>query len=441
MASSLNVRFSPAVAPAVHVQGERGALLALALAALLPALGTSIAHVGLPTLAVVFAAPFRSVQWVVIAYLLMVMAFVVVAGRAGDLVGRKRLLLAGIALFTLASIACGVAASLPLLIAARVVQGLGAAAMMAIAMAMVGDAIPRERFGRAMGLMGSMSAVGTGLGPSVGGVLLGALGWRSMFVAMVPMGLIAFAVSARFLKSAPREAMKARSLRVSIALLRDRRLAVGFSSSALVSTVIMSTLVVGPFYLSRALGLEAAVVGLVIAIGPVVAAIAAIPAGRLVDRYGARRTTIMGLASVASGCVAMGALPLWSGIAGYVLSIIIVTGGYAMFQTANNSSVMADVSPESRGVVSGLLNLSRNLGLVTGAAVMGAVFASGAGSVDIAIADGAAVVRGMHNVFILAAALTLGALALIRVSPAHTSPHPRQPSPAQPLPGSKPRSP
>ena len=370
----------------------------------------------------------------------MVMAFVVVAGRVGDLVGRKRLLLAGIAVFTLASIACGAASSLPLLIAARAVQGLGAAAMMALAMAMVGDAIPRERFGRAMGVMGSMSAVGTALGPSVGGLLLGTLGWRSMFIAMVPMGLIAFAVSARFLKSDHREAMRARSPLVSIALLRDRLLAVGFSSSALVSTVIMSTLVVGPFYLSRALGLEAAAAGLVIAIGPVVAAFAAIPAGRLVDRYGARRTTIIGLASVASGCVALATLPLSFGIAGYVLSIIIVTGGYALFQTANNSSVMTDVSPESRGVVSGLLNLSRNLGLVTGAAVMGAVFASGAGGVDIAIADGAAVARGMHRVFLVAGALTLGALVINRLTPARTSPHPRQPSRAQPLPGSQPRS-
>lgn len=473
MSKSLDVPYSRSLAHAPTAATERGALLALATSALLPALGTSITHVALPALAVVFDAPFQTVQWVVIAYLLAVTALVVVAGRLGDLVGRKRLLLAGIAVFTASSIACGSVSSLGFLVAARAMQGLGAAAMMALAMAMVGDSIPRERIGRAMGLMGSMSAAGTALGPSLGGLLLSTFGWRALFVALVPMGLVAFAISARFLKDDHRAAgrpraqfdvagmtmlaialsayafamttarghfgwingallaasvvataaftfieTKASAPLVRMAMLRDRALAAGFSSSALVSTVIMSTLVVGPFYVSRALGLEPALVGLVVAIGPVVAAISAVLAGRIVDQRGARRTAIGGVVGIAIGCIALTTLPLSFGIAAYVLPIIAITGGYALFQTANNASVMTGVAAESRGVVSGLLSLSRNLGLVTGAAVMGAVFASGAGGMDIAIADRAAVARGMRHVFTVGAVLMLVTLTIVsRASP------------------------
>ncbi|MBP6651804.1 MAG: MFS transporter, partial [Xylophilus sp.] len=109
---------------------------------LLSSLGTSIANVGLPTLARAFNAPFQQVQWVVLAYLLATTTLVVSAGRLGDMVGRRRLLLAGIALFTLASVLCGMAPTLGLLIAARALQGLGAAVMMALTMALVAQAVP-----------------------------------------------------------------------------------------------------------------------------------------------------------------------------------------------------------------------------------------------------------------------------------------------------------
>ncbi|HWT14008.1 MAG TPA: MFS transporter, partial [Allosphingosinicella sp.] len=113
----------------------RVALAALALAMLLSSLGTSIANVALPALAEAFGASFQQVQWIMLSYLLAVTTLVVSAGRLGDLVGRRRLLLAGIALFTLASALCGIAPTLTLLIAARSAQGLGAAVMMALAMA------------------------------------------------------------------------------------------------------------------------------------------------------------------------------------------------------------------------------------------------------------------------------------------------------------------
>ena len=112
---------------------------------LLSSLGTSIANVGLPTLAQAFDASFQQVQWVVLAYLLAITTLIVSVGRLGDLTGRRRLLLAGIFLFTVASSLCGVAPTLGLLIAARAAQGLGAAIMMTLAMAFVAEVVPKAR--------------------------------------------------------------------------------------------------------------------------------------------------------------------------------------------------------------------------------------------------------------------------------------------------------
>ena len=174
--------------------------------------------------------------------------------------------------------------------------------------------------------------------------------------------------------------------------------------SALVSTVMMATLVVGPFYLSRALGLDAALVGLVMSVGPLVAALTGVPAGRIVDRFGApahdhRRAHRDG-GRVASPCRM---LPATLGIAGYVAPIVVVTAGYALFQAANNTAVMTDVRPDQRGVISGMLNLSRNLGLITGASVMGAVFALASAATDITTARPEAVAAGMRITFAVAA--------------------------------------
>ena len=142
----------------------RGALASLSLSVLLSSLGTSSANVALPNLAQVFDASFQEVQWIVLAYLLAITTLIVSVGRLGDITGRRRLLLAGIFLFTLASGLCALAPTLWLLIAARALQGLGAAIMMALTVAFVGVTVPKAKTGSAMGLLGTMSAIGTALG-------------------------------------------------------------------------------------------------------------------------------------------------------------------------------------------------------------------------------------------------------------------------------------
>nr|WP_316641522.1 MFS transporter [uncultured Roseateles sp.] len=391
----------------------------LALCMLLPSLGTSIANVALPTLAEAFDATFEQVRWVVLAYLLTTTALIVGAGRLGDLLGHRRMLMVGLALFTLASGLSGVAPDLGWLIAARALQGLGAALMMALTMAFVGEAVPKARTGSAMGLLGAMSAAGTALGPTLGGLLIAALGWRAIFLVSVPLGLLTLLLVLRCLPADPAAPTGAWRLRFDglgwLTLFRQRRLTASLAMSALVSTVMMATLVVGPFYLARALGLGMALVGLVMSAGPVVATLAGVPAGRLVDRLGTQATTVGGLLGMMAGCVALASVPSAWGIAGFVAPIALTTAGYALFQAANNSAVMRDVAAGRRGVISGLLNLARNLGLISGASVMGVVFTLAAGA-DATVAGPAAVAAGMRVTFAVAAALLLVGLLIAQGS-------------------------
>jgi MFS family permease len=195
-------------------------------------------------------------------------------------------------------------------------------------------------------------------------------------------------------------------------MFRNPVLSAGLAMSVLVMTVMMATLVVGPFYLSQALGLDAAVVGLVMSAGPLISALSGVPAGRIVDRLGAPFMIIAGLAAMAAGSFALSVLPAMFGVAGYIAAIVVLTPGYQLFQAANNTSVMMDVNPDRRGVVSGMLNLSRNLGLITGTSVMGAVFALASATVDIIPAGSAAVATGMRVTFALGASLIVVALVI-----------------------------
>lgn len=175
-----------------------GAVLSLALSMLLGSLGTSIANIALPALAIAFEAPFHQVQWVVVAYLAGLTLFTIFAGRLGDIFGRGRTLLAGLLLYSFASALCGFASNVWLLIAARAVQGIGAAFLMTLTLALVRETSGHEQIGRTMGLLGTMSAVGTALGPSLGGFLIAALDWQAVFLVLVPIGLLALAWRSTF---------------------------------------------------------------------------------------------------------------------------------------------------------------------------------------------------------------------------------------------------
>lgn len=386
--------------------------VALAFAMGLASLGTSIANIALPALSRAFEAPFSAAQAVVVAYLAAMTAAAPIAGRLADRHGAGRMLVAGLWMFTGASLACALAPSLAVLVAARAAQGAAAAVLTTLSMALMRQTAGAERVGRAMGLLGTVSALGTALGPSLGGLILPVAGWRGVFWVQVPLGLAAAVAALRALPAEAavvgRGAVPARAA-LGSGLLRH------YAVNVLVAAVMMATLVVGPFYLGLAAGLDAAAVGLVMAVGPVISILSGVPSGRLVDARGSGAVTRIGLRLLAAGAVLLALLPEWVGLAGYVLAILVLTPGYQLFQAANTTAALDEAPKQARATVSGLLTVSRNLGLVAGATVMGSLFAFAVGSETMAAAAPSAIGAGMRVTFLAAGATMVAALAIATI--------------------------
>ena len=450
----------------------RRALAALVATMALSSLGTSVANVALPTLIDAFSMPARDVQWVVLGYLVATTALVVPAGRAGDRFGRRAVLTGGIATFAAGSAACAAAPSLWALVGGRVVQGAGGAAMLALTVALVRESVPPDRVGSAMGLLGSASAVGTAAGPSIGGLLVQGPGWRAAFVALAvgaaatlllaralpasvpsrtsagsgldPVGvllltatLVLFALAAT--TATHRDAVvplagtaaaclfglvviERRSAHpvIELRLLRDRARAGALTANLLVATIMMTTLIVAPFYLTRGLGLPIAAAGAVMAVGPLISMVTGAPSGRLVDRFGSPTVLVCGLALVFAGTTVLALA--WAHVAGYLCAIVILTPGYQLFQAANNTAMMTSVDAARQGLAGALLTLSRNVGLILGASVMGTLLAAGAATSSLATAPSDAVISGSRLSFAVGAALALAALAATGTRPRRSRP-------------------
>lgn len=385
----------------------------LILAMLLASLGASIVNVALPTLANALSASFADAQAVVSAYLITLTATVVISGRLGDRFGSRPMLLLGLALYFVGSLGGGVAPDLALLIAARALQGAGGAFLMTLSLTLARETAKDTQIGRMMGLMGTASAVGTVIGPSLGGLLLPAFGWRAVFWAQAPLAAIAFGFA--FL-ALPKEAQKEEVVAATPRVALSRGLAINLFANFLVAAVMMTTLVVGPFYLRLALSLQERMTGLIMAIGPVISIFSGIPSGKLADAHGTRRVLGFGLCLMVVGSLLLAFLPNRIGVPGYVAAILILTPGYQLFQAANNTAAMADAPAGQRGAVSGLLSLSRNLGLLGGASIMGMVFTLGVGTTDLANVQPVAIASGIRLTFLLATGMIVVALTAQQLS-------------------------
>ena len=391
---------------------QTGITITLGSSILLASLGTSIVNIALPTLAEVFLLPFIQVQAVVIGYLISLTITVVIAGRLGDRYGCKSMLIVGLVIFSLASLLCSVAPSLWILVAARSFQGIGAAFLMTLAMALTRQTVSKSQLGRAMGMLGTISALGTALGPVLGGVLIALSGWQSIFGLQFILASIAIILAWVLL---PNDCIRKQIPTLS-SWQPDQNITPNLMVNLLVATVMMTTLVIGPFYLSLGLSLNQIQVGLIMGIGPVVAILSGIPSGRLVDRWGSRYIVAIGLIFLIIGSFMLAIVPKLMGISGYILPIIILTSGYQLFQAANNTMTLADVPKARQGVVSGLLSLSRNMGLIIGASVMGAIFSFGVGTNQFNQATALAIIDGMQFTFLCAGALMIVGLLISCVS-------------------------
>ncbi len=441
-------------------------LVALILSVLSASVGTSAANVALPVIASEFGGSFADAQWVALAYLIAMTATSGAAGFLGDRMGRPRALIIGVTVFTVASVAAALAPSLTLLVVSRAFQGAGAAVMMALPLAIGRDIAPEGRTGSVMGLLGTIGAVGTASGPALGGLLVSWAGWPPIFWLMAGLGAVTALLTAKFAVAAPSPtpsrfdlpgvvlltsgvatyafaltldtslwttgvllvgatailsaffAVERRSANPMLppSMLRTSALGIGSLLNLIVGTVMMSTLVVGPFFLSGALGLSTGQIGLVMAAGPVASACTGFIAGRIVDTLGSARMTSVGLAAMVTGAGALALLPGWLGLPGYMVGTVLLAPGYQLFLAANNTAVLGSIDPSRRGIASGTLNLARNIGMVTGASAMGLLYSTAAGSNDITTASREALETGLLVTYLVAALGLVAAATLARTS-------------------------
>lgn len=447
-------------------KSPRGAIASLSATIFLSSLGGSVANVGLPTLSRSFAISFAQTQWIVLAYFLAVISLLINAGRLADSVGRQRLLLIGLLLFGVASIGAGAAWSFWFLIAARALQGMGGAIMLVLAIALICDIVPPARLGSALGLLGAMSGLGTAAGPSLGGLLIAGFGWHALFLINVPICaaivwmihrtvprsfhpvarrwrtdwtgtcLLVAALCAYCYAATPVGGRFAGDNVVALALailgaagfvLVERRaedpllrleifrnlpLCGNLGMSVIGSTVIMATLVVGPFYLVDGLQMTPARAGLALSAGPLTSVVAGVPVGRLVDRLGVSAMSMVGLVVMGAGSAVLACGAGIVGLPRFIAAIIVVMGGYGLFQIANNAAVLAKSDMETRGTYAALINLSRNVGLVTGASAMASIFSAAAHGVPGESLAASAAAHGLNITFAVAIALVTLAVGI-----------------------------
>lgn len=449
-------------------------MFGLSLSVLVASLATSMINVALPSFTLAFHSSMQDVQWIVISYLLVITSLIVSVGRLGDSLGNKRLLLIGILIFTISSLASAMATSLMFLILTRAFQGLGAAIMLALSMALMSKS--QAKTGKAMGLWGSVSAIGTALGPALGGISLSLFNWQSLFLISIPFAITAFLLVYLFLPSdslSPTSETQAKKkirfdlagnlvLAVSLSafalsmtlnsdqtsllngglfgfsalgtwlffklekrqeskhitplipvhMMNNKTFKLSFINCAISASVVMSCLVIGPYYLSITLALNTYQVGLVMSTGPLVVALSGLPAGKLTDKIGAEKMLLAGLFLMTIGCVFMSFNDQYSGALGYVLALVTITLGFSCFQTANSTDVMSKAEIQNKGVTSALLNLARNLGFITGATLMSSIFFYFIDAKTLALATPEHLTFALKQTFLIAGAFVFISMGL-----------------------------
>ncbi|MCW4466574.1 MFS transporter [Glutamicibacter sp. MNS18] len=430
-------------------------LLPLLLVTTTGALGTSLVNVALPPLAEDFSVPLPAAQWVTLAFLLTSTMLLVPVGWLGDRYGRVPVLRIGLGIFAVSSLLGLFAPWLELVVFSRALQGTGVAAMLALPVALVRQRVSGHQVGRAMGLLGSAMATGMALGPALGGALSSAEGgWKNTFLVLAGLSLAAFATTHRLTTDTTTTRQGALDVRgllglgmalgcYSIALtlrpggtagtlvllaisglalsvfvrieLRATRPLVDLRAlraigvlpqlgmAFAVSVIMMTFIVIPPFFLTQALGLSPTRMGLVMAVGPVVAILCGVPAGWLVDRIGAPRVTVMGLGLLALASLVFVLAPGSWGVAGFLLGAVLLTPGNQLFMAANNTVVMSRAGERRQGQLSGMLNLARNLGFITGTALMSLVFDLTSTMSNAGASTGLRAAFGLGVVFALAA--------------------------------------
>jgi len=453
-------------------------------------LDASIVTLAFPTLQRDFHASLAAVEWVSLSYLLVLISSVIAVGRMSDMVGRKLVYVWGFLLFGLASLGCGLAPSLAVLVLMRMVQALGAAMLQSNSIALISTSTPPAHLGKALGVQGAAQALGLALGPTVGGLLLALGTWRLIFMVNVPVSVIGFAsgwyllprsrnLAARvpldwaglamfvpaisglllFLSLGSRDGflhptvfpilliavalviafvVHERRFRgtplMDLALFGNRTYRNCVLGGLIAFLVMFGVMFVVPFLLEDARHTSPASAGLLLTVLPLMLGIVAPFAGRIADRVGPRTLKVAGMACVAAGTglmAARGGVSMPALLTGLTLSGI----GLGAFIPANNSSFMASVRPQQAGAASGMINLARGLGTSLGVALTGLVLGAAEGkltppepaSVEDGFSAACAMLAGLAFVGALLSAQRSPVADHFEPAPAESSPRPGRP--------------
>jgi MFS transporter, DHA2 family, multidrug resistance protein len=428
-------------------------MVAIALAIAMSVLDSTIVNVALPTLARGFGASHAASIWVVNAYQLAILTMLLPLAALGERIGYRRISQTGLAVFTLASLACAFAPTLLALCIARVIQGLGAAGIMSVSPALVRFTYPHRQLGRAIGITAFVVASSAALGPTVAAAVLAVAHWRWLFGINIPIGVVAFVIAlyglpdnerARRAVNLPgivlnvgtfaliisglqsfahhaatslavieiaggavlaillvRHELQRDAPMIPFDLLRSRVFSLSLATSVCSFMAQATALVALPFEIQR-LGHGAVATGLLMTPWPLALAVAAPLAGRLADHYRAGILGGLGLLALAVGLGLLAFLPADTGAAQFVWRMALCGLGFGLFQAPNNRAIMSSASRERSGAAGGMLSAARLLGQSLGAAGVAILFRSYAAS-------------GSNVALCVAAALALGG-ALVSAS-------------------------
>src|SRR5580692_6085033 len=398
------------------------AILTIALGLVMAVVDGAIANVALPAIARdLDASPAFSI-WIVNGYQLAITISLLPLASLGEIIGYRRVYLAGLLLFTLASLFCALSHTLLLLTIARIMQGFGAAGIMSVNAALVRFTYPRAQLGRGIGLNALVVAVSAAVGPTLAAAILAVATWPYLFAINIPLGIAALGLGWRYLphtRPAPHSfdwqsavlsavtfgfgiaaidsgghgdalffclfgfaiaivagvALVRRQTNVSspllpVDLLRIPIFALSIGTSVASFCAQMLAFVAIPFYLEGRFGYSAVQIGLLITPWPIAVAFAAPIAGRLVERYPAGLLGGIGLLVFAMGLGTLAWLPANPSIAAVIWRMALAGAGFGLFQTPNNRTMIAAAPRERSGGASGMLGTARLLGQTTGAALV-----------------------------------------------------------------------
>ena len=397
--------------------------------ATMSALDISIVNIALPTIKDEFDVRLSVVEWVSIAYMIVLAISLPIVGRLADIYGRSLLYNIGFGIFVVGSALCGLAPDAVFLIIARALQAIGAGLLQANSVALITQVFRSKQLGRALGIQAATQATAMAMGPFIGAVLVAWVGWRAIFYVNVPIGIVgglaAHFVLPRYHPSAGRAKIdypgivlftvalmglsvgvnraetegwyslavlaeltlglvclglfaiaehRTKSPMIDLGLFHHYRLVVGNVTAFLAYYALFAVLFLLPFYFEQVLGYSTLLSGVLLMPVPASMAVLAPFAGAACDRFGARNLTLAGSLMLMTGTAMLIVTSTVRHPALLIAAMVILGAGLGLFTPANNRATMAATPRDKLGVMGGLLNMMRSLGLIFGIDISGMLF-------------------------------------------------------------------